>query len=89
MGTDCVPLLANVHLFSYEHNFMKSLLKNNIIRANHLSNSFRYIDDLLTVNNPSFKNEISNIYPSEFFYLFLYNYFYIFEYHMDLFLYHF
>ena len=75
MWTDFAPLLANVYLFSYEHNFMKSLLKNNIIRANHFSNSFRYNDDLLTVNNPSFKNEISNIYPLESFYLFIYNYF--------------
>ena len=65
MGTDCAPLLANLYLFSYEYNFMKGLLKNNIFRAKHFSNSFRYIDDLLTVNNPSFKNEISNIYPSE------------------------
>ena len=29
------------------------------------SNIFRHIDDLLTLNNPSFENAISEIYPSE------------------------
>ena len=29
------------------------------------SNTFWYIDDLLTLNNPSFENAINEIYPSE------------------------
>ena len=32
-----------------------------ISKAKHFSNTFRYIDDLLTINNPSFENEIGNI----------------------------
>ena len=39
MGTDCAPLLANLYLFSYEYNFMKGLLKNNIFRAKHFFQS--------------------------------------------------
>ena len=56
MGTDCTPLLANLYLFSFEYKFMKGLLKNNISKAKFFSNTFRYIDDLLTINNPSFDN---------------------------------
>ena len=41
------------------------MLKNSISKAKHFCNTFRYIDDLLTINNPSFENEINNIYPSE------------------------
>ena len=61
-GTDCAPLLANLYLFYYEHHFMKCLIKN---KAKHFSNTDRYIDDLLTLNNPSFEAEIGNIYPPE------------------------
>ena len=49
MGTDCAPLLANLYFFSFEY---KGLLKN---KAKFFSNTFRYIDDLLTINNPSFE----------------------------------
>ena len=40
---------------------MKNLIKNNII----LANTMRYIDDLLTLNNPAFDNAIDDIYPPE------------------------
>ena len=33
--------------------------------AKIFSNTFRYIDDLLTLNNPTFEQEISNIYPRQ------------------------
>ena len=42
---------------------MKEQLKSNMTKARRFSNTFRYIDDLLTLNNPSFENEIDNIYP--------------------------
>ena len=65
MGTDCAPLLANLYLFKFEYTFMKNLLKTNMSKARLFNNTFRYIDDLLTLNNPSFDNEIKTIYPSE------------------------
>ena len=44
---------------------MKDKLKQNnqLYIAKTFSNTFRYIDDLLTLNNPNFELEISNIYP--------------------------
>ena len=33
--------------------------------AKRFSRTVRYIDDLLTLNNPSFGTEIANIYPHE------------------------
>ena len=44
---------------------MKSLMKNNMSKARTFSNTFRYIDDLLTLNNPSFERAIDDIYPPE------------------------
>ena len=32
MGTDCAPLLANFYLFYYEYQFMKSLIKNFLLK---------------------------------------------------------
>ena len=61
MGTDCAPLLANLYLFHFEYTYMKEQLKSNMTKARRFSNTFRYIDDLLTLNNPSFENEIDSI----------------------------
>ena len=67
MGTDCAPLIANLFLFYYEYNFMKGLIniKTNINFAKRFSTTVRYIDDLLTLNNTRFQEEIPNIYPVE------------------------
>ena len=62
MGTDYAPLIANLFLFYYEYNFMKGLIKTN---AKRFSTTVRYIDDLLTLNNTRFQEEIPNIYPVE------------------------
>ena len=35
MGTNCAPLLANLYLFSYEYDFMMSLLKNKRLHLAH------------------------------------------------------
>ena len=40
---------------------MKEQLKQNSQVAKIFSNTFRYIDDLLMLNNPTFEQEISNI----------------------------
>ena len=57
MGTNCAPLLANLYLFYYEYNYMKKLIKNNFLQARRFNNTVRYIDDLLTLNNPGFSDE--------------------------------
>ena len=63
MGTDCAPQLANLFLFHYEYSYMKGLMRDNLCKAKRFSDTVRYIDDLLTLNNNSFEEEIINIYP--------------------------
>ena len=65
MGTDCAPQLANLFLFHYEYSYMKGLMRDNLCIAKRFSDTVRYIDDLLTLNNNSFEEEIINIYPPE------------------------
>jgi len=67
MGTDCAPYLANLFLYSYEFDFMNKLLKEKkwpILRK--FNKCFRYIDDLLTINNDNFMEKWKHkIYPTE------------------------
>ena len=65
MGTDYAPQLANLFLFHYEHSYIKNLMRYNLCMATRFSDTVRYIDDLLTLNNSNFEEEISNIYPPE------------------------
>ena len=52
-------------LFYCKYNFMKGLIKTNINLAKRFNTTARYIDDLLTLNNLRFKEEIPIIYPPE------------------------
>ena len=65
MGADCAPLLANLYLFYYEYNYMNNLMKLDYGKALKFNFTARYIDDLLSLNNTLFMNEITNIYPQE------------------------
>ena len=52
MGTNCAPLAADLFLFCYERDFMKSLSRENqadIIEA--FNSTSRYLDDLLNIDN--------------------------------------
>ena len=52
MGTNCAPLLADLFLYSYEANFIQGLLKKNEKKlARSLNFTFRYIDDVFSLNN--------------------------------------
>ena len=44
---------------------MKEKLKQNNQVVKIFSNTFWYTDDLLTLNNPTFEQETSNIYPRQ------------------------
>ena len=44
---------------------MKNLMCDNLCMAKRFSNTVRYIDDLLTLNNSNFEEEIPNIYSPE------------------------
>jgi hypothetical protein len=65
MGTDCAPYLANLTLFAYEFKYMLNKLKHGergICRK--LSNNFRYIDDITSINDDGvFGNIYHEIYP--------------------------
>ena len=65
MGTNSAPLLADLFLHTFEHDFMVKTMKRNITKAIQFSNTFQYIDDLFSINKVNFGNSISTIYPSE------------------------
>ena len=65
VGTDCAPQLPNLFLFHYEYLYMKKLMKDNMCVAKMFSDTVRYIDDLLTLNNATFDAIIGEIYPKE------------------------
>ena len=65
MGMCCAPLLANLFLMSYEYDFMKTLEKENLDDAKNFSSTFRYIDDLISLNNKDFEKYLNKIYPPE------------------------
>ena len=66
MGTNCAPLLADLFLHSYEAEFVQKLLRdNNKKLAVSFNHTFRYIDDVLSINNHNFHNYVHLIYPDE------------------------
>ena len=66
MGTNCAPLLADIFLYSYEAEFIQSLLSAGKKRlASPFNFTYRYIDDVLSINNPDFENYLGQMYPPE------------------------
>ena len=67
MGTDCAPYLANLFLFAYEFDFLNSTLKQKDFTTLYKFNKcYRYIDDLLAVNNDGILEDFkARIYPPE------------------------
>ena len=66
MGTNCVPLLADLFLYSYESKFIQSLLRSDKkTTAKSFNFTYRYIDGVLSLNNPTFGDYLEVIYPTE------------------------
>ena len=66
MGANCVPLVADLFLFCYERDFMKSFSWENqadIIEA--FNSTSRYLDDLLDIDTIYFEHMDDQIYPAE------------------------
>ena len=66
MGTSCAPLLADLFLYSYENEFLDKLIKEGKRKlARKFNLSYRYTDDLISLNNKRFYEFIYDIYPKE------------------------
>ena len=64
MGTNCAPLLADLFLYSYESEFLQKLVKDKKIHEARAFNfTYRYIDDVLSINNSRFAEFLPLIYP--------------------------
>ena len=65
-GTNCAPLLADIFFYSYEAEFIQSLLSTGRKQlASRFNFTYRYIDDVLSINNPEFENYLGQMYPVE------------------------
>ena len=66
MGSDPAPFFANLFLYYYESSWLKSIKKTNNVLARKFGKVFRYIDDLLALNDGlSFESFHHEIYPEE------------------------
>jgi hypothetical protein len=66
MGAICAHLLADLFLYSHEADFIHGLLKKNEKKlARSFNSTFRYIDDVLSLNNSRFGDIVDHIYPIE------------------------
>ena len=64
MATNCAPLLADLFLYSYESDFLDSLVRSGHRRlARSFSLCYRHIDDLTVLNNKTFIDYVKEIYP--------------------------
>ena len=66
MGKNCAPLLADLFLYYYEADFTQELLRKKDKKlAISFNSTFRFIDDVLSVNNSKFGDYVERIYPIE------------------------
>ena len=63
MGSNCAPLLADLFLYSYESKFLQKLVKDKRIHEARAFNfTYRYINDVLSINNSRFAEFLPLIY---------------------------
>ena len=66
LSANCAPLFADLFLYSYEAEFIQGFLKKNERKLAIFFNlTFRYIDDVLSLNNCKFGDFVDHIYPME------------------------
>jgi hypothetical protein len=66
MCTNCALLLEDLILYSYEAKIIQKLLhekKKSLALA--FNSIFRYVDDVLSINNNQFHSHVDLIYPNE------------------------
>ena len=66
VSTNCTPLLPDLFLYSYDVDFIQGLLKKNEKKlAESFNCMFRYIDDVLSLNNARLGDFVDRINPIE------------------------
>ena len=66
MGSDPAPAFANLFLFHFESKWLNSIKKSDNILARKFGQVYRYIDDLIALNDgKSFEKYFKDIYPEE------------------------
>ena len=66
MGSAPAPFIANLFLYVYEMRYMEKLKKSDLARARNLRHVFRFIDDLISLNDTDeFLRSFKEIYPSQ------------------------
>jgi hypothetical protein len=66
MGTNSAPLLADLFLYLYEADFIQGLLQKHEKKlARSFNFTFRYIDDVLSLNNSRFGGFVDRVYLVE------------------------
>ena len=66
MGSDPAPFFANLFLFYFNDKWVRNVQRSDLFRASKFPTVFRFIDDLLTMNDGGeFARSLEEIYPSE------------------------
>lgn len=66
MGIDPAPFWANLFLYTYEHEYIQKLIKEDRVKAKHFHAAWRFIDDLCIINDGGVFGEVfKDIYPDE------------------------
>ena len=66
MGSDPAPFMANLFLYFYEAKYVKEVKNKDIFIARKFRHTFRFIDDLLAINDGGeFERSYTKIYPPE------------------------
>ena len=66
MGSDPAPFFANLFLYYFENRWIRNLQRTDLTRARKFATIFRFIDDLLTMNDcGEFAKCLHEIYPAE------------------------
>ena len=66
MRSDPAPFFANLFLAHKEADWLKAQRKLGTVNVRKINNSFRFIDDLLSLNDGStFEKHYKDIYPTE------------------------
>ena len=66
MGTNCAPLIADLFSYCYERGFMTdpyNSKRHDLIDM--FNDTSRYLDEIITTDNPEFEKYIPYIYPAE------------------------